>query len=47
MQTQQEGVQSLINDVCMGEGGGSGGICAMGLPFLVRTVSYSSLYPCA
>lgn len=47
MQTQQEGVRSLINDVCMGEGGGSGGICAMGLSFLVRTVSYSSLYPCA
>lgn len=47
VQTQQEGVWWLIDDVCLGEGGGNGSTCAMYLPFLVRTESYSSLYTCA
>lgn len=45
MQTQQGGVWQLINDVCLGEGKEED--VAAHVPLLVRTVSYSSLYPCA
>lgn len=45
MQTQQAGAWRLINDVCLGEGKEED--AAALVPLLVRTVSYSSLCPCA